>query len=273
MTKQRQDENDMLPEDETEGESSVQRLSRLLSHAASGEKLLIYRQQPGWIKGPVDEIEISEGMEPISWMDLERRHGGGRYRIILQGPGGKYISSANVDIPGPPKWRGQYVQDETDLARMVQEAKGKGEPAGMAVVLSDSLKQFGQMLVDSQNRSTEMLLSAIREGRSQEPREDPLMVGIKALGMLEKVNTVIGRIADSRGRQVPELSGPEEPATVSGPVEEKILTILVEKGLEMLLKPKAPVAPVPVGSDIPPHVSAKDEPPLSEDELKEIRSS
>ena len=164
-------------------------LDSLTAGATPGDRLILSRTRPNWLKGPCDEWDYSPGF-CISWQDVERRHGGGEYRLILMRPGNKGLKGSKIiTIPGPAKYKGQYVTSEDDVDRIV---KGTGTADQGVGALAEALKGFGQtiaaVLAESarqQSENTKLILQSLGDLRGNQ--RDSLSESIKSLAGIQKL--------------------------------------------------------------------------------------
>lgn len=122
-------------------EERLSKLEKLLRDVHPSWQIAIYRVQPGWCKGYLETIEISEDGEPIDLDYLVRIWGGEKLRVRVKDQKNNYVGGCDIPLHSyePKKW-GKLLKAPFDESAPRESANALGSIESILSIV-DRLKK------------------------------------------------------------------------------------------------------------------------------------
>lgn len=188
----------------TKEEKAQMRLEKLLSEVDPGFKIAIKRVQPSWCRGHLETIEVYDGGEESSAVDMDyliRTWGGEQLHLKVHNEKGQWIGGGTVSLfTYPPLRRGKLLREpnryEFDDQPQQSGFQGHGH---FAPTPSMDLTKILDLL--SKNKQTDLasIVKLIDYFRGTNPQQQPMQHQIQPQNPMEQMMQMMGLFKEMQG--------------------------------------------------------------------------
>lgn len=192
---------------DVDGDSTLERLESFFSELAPGYKIAVYRTKPREFYGLLEEIDVTDGHEPIDLMYLLKTWGGRELRLKVRNARGQWVKTLTVPLFSYPplvfgrpavgdRFSGSGGYDGV-IPPGFAPAPAAPAPAAPAPAAgpADNLAELLGVLQKFRTSDTELLTSLLQRsliGQAPAPRVSPYHGINEALDLITRVQAITG---------------------------------------------------------------------------------
>lgn len=275
-------------ENDSSQDELLQKMDEFFEGISTGCTVGVYREQPKNLQSFLEEIELSDGNNPVDMEYLKNKWGGRVLKLIIRGEDGKFFRRILIPMRSyPPKVEGQVIPEWGPLIPNPAESQPiqrveQSNPIDMFRQMNEILKSNSQPVSSGDTMAAIMvpLMQSLIERSFQQPVPQPSGSTSSLIETMQAMKQMRDFIAPQFDR--PQSDGGDNEN--SNPMLMKLMDIgqaIVERRSQpkqAMLQPPSNVHQMPIPTNLhpqlsePPQLKTDDSSPFTVDDAGKLRN-